>query len=359
MIKYSFPIRISLAITGRCNLDCQYCLAGGPSPNELTKEEIFDLTKQFSENKIFYLGIYGGEPLVRTDFFRILEYLSKFPIYKSLNTNATLIGRREAYYLKELGIKSVIVSLDSTKTEIFNRITAKDMLFQVKKGIRHLVKEEVPVTISATVTRYNYRNLTDIVLFAKSMNVKRVRFTKIFSIGKASLLENELFLRPNEFWSVIKSVKKLKELYGNFLTGFYVDLFNLISNVEKFPLDREVKINVPLCAAATKECAIRADGEIIPCSLLWNVPAGNIREEKIKGIWETSPVLNKFRNPLTVSLQNHDMEECQGCIYKYVCFTGHRCYPFYESGGIKNKKLFCIVPGGSDFPILLNGKIYS
>ena len=42
------------------------------------------------------------------------------------------------------------------------------------------------------------------------------------------------------------------------------------------------------------------------------------------------------------TLTEKEIAECIFCKYRHVCYTGHRCTPYFIPGGIGNKKLFCI-----------------
>jgi hypothetical protein len=51
-------------------------------------------------------------------------------------------------------------------------------------------------------------------------------------------------------------------------------------------------------------------------------------------------MLDEFRSSFT--LTGKEVGECMTCSYRYICYTGHRCSPYFIPGGIGNRKLFCI-----------------
>ncbi|MHC1625007.1 MAG: radical SAM protein [Methermicoccaceae archaeon] len=99
--------------TGACNLACTYCRASAslnPSPDELTLDEakiLIDGVSEFGASLI----ITGGEPLLRPDMPKILEYANgKLTILFS--TNGTLINSSVAKMLGKANVKRVSISLD-------------------------------------------------------------------------------------------------------------------------------------------------------------------------------------------------------------------------------------------------------
>ncbi|MEO0241950.1 MAG: radical SAM protein [candidate division WOR-3 bacterium] len=117
----SAPISLCLSITDRCNLNCRHCLAAGVE-EELDTEEMIKIIRKIGNVKVFSVGIFGGEPLVRKDIWRFIEELKKFPISLSLNTNGTLITPHTAKRLKEFGVKDIVLSLDGSEEKIVKKI---------------------------------------------------------------------------------------------------------------------------------------------------------------------------------------------------------------------------------------------
>ncbi|MEM1981621.1 MAG: SPASM domain-containing protein, partial [Candidatus Hadarchaeales archaeon] len=58
-------------------------------------------------------------------------------------------------------------------------------------------------------------------------------------------------------------------------------------------------------------CGLQPDGEVVPCVFM-PIPLGNLKERRLKEIWETSEVLWKLRD-------RDALEGCGGCEYRYVC----------------------------------------
>ena len=72
----SAPICLTWEITYACNLRCVHCLSssGRRAPDELTTAEATRLVDDWAEMHVFYINVGGGEPMVRPDFFRLMEH---------------------------------------------------------------------------------------------------------------------------------------------------------------------------------------------------------------------------------------------------------------------------------------------
>jgi len=240
--------------------------------------------------------------------------------------------------IKGFGIKAYAVSIDGTK-EAHERQRGKGTFDNAVAGIKNINKYGGHVLLSFTVTKLNIRELGKVVKLGRKIGVENVRFNHVFYGGNAACYLKDLYVSLEEERKAINKIVKLSKEYPGFITGSYLQQQDKLGGVGKFkPEKREIK--VPPCGAAVDRCTIRPDGWITPCETIWEVKAGNLRNTAFKDIWNNSKVMNDFRKTLVVDIRK--MPECVECEYQYLCFWGHRCYPyFYPGGGIKNKELYC------------------
>ena len=148
-------LRISL--TDECNFRCIYCT---PEENTLcfsrqelmTSDEIFEIAKIFTDNGTCKIRLTGGEPLVRNDFAEIIEKLSRLPVELTLTTNGVLL-HKYITTLKENGVQSVNISLDTLNKERFLSITKTNALPQVRENILLCIKEGFHVKLNVVVMK--------------------------------------------------------------------------------------------------------------------------------------------------------------------------------------------------------------
>jgi MoaA/NifB/PqqE/SkfB family radical SAM enzyme len=89
------PICLTWELTYACNLACTHCLSssGRRDPQELTTSEAKGLIDEIVAMQIFYVNIGGGEPMVRRDFFELVEHAIARRVGVKFSTNGTRIDR--------------------------------------------------------------------------------------------------------------------------------------------------------------------------------------------------------------------------------------------------------------------------
>src|SRR6476619_2077622 len=87
------PICLTWELTYACNLQCVHCLSssGRRDPRELTTAESKRVLDELRELQVFYINIGGGEPMVRRDFFDIVEHSIGNGIGVKFSTNGAFI----------------------------------------------------------------------------------------------------------------------------------------------------------------------------------------------------------------------------------------------------------------------------
>ena len=162
---------LRLAVTDRCNLRCHYCMpAKGinyvPRKDLLSYEEMLRIVTLLTQMGIVKLRITGGEPFLRKDMMQFLRSISQLDTLEQIHitTNGTLT-KDIVPELKELGIKSVNLSLDSLDKEKFFQITRRDELEKVMETLHLLLNHKIKTKINTVVM--NGVNTDEIISMAE------------------------------------------------------------------------------------------------------------------------------------------------------------------------------------------------
>lgn len=77
-----------------CNFHCEHCeaSAGTRILSELTTEEVLDLMADLSEMEVEKVLISGGEPLIRKDIFKIIQYILERGMKYGIASNGYLVN---------------------------------------------------------------------------------------------------------------------------------------------------------------------------------------------------------------------------------------------------------------------------
>jgi MoaA/NifB/PqqE/SkfB family radical SAM enzyme len=155
----SAPLYVAWQTTNECNLACLHCIEeSGPGkafPDELSKEQTFDVLRQIVEHDVPYLSFSGGEPMVHPFFFEMVEYVCSRGSQLKVETNGHYLGAENCARLKSLGVKAVQVSLDGATAQTFNRMRVRGNFDLAIDGIRNLRKAGVPIEINYSPTSFN------------------------------------------------------------------------------------------------------------------------------------------------------------------------------------------------------------
>jgi SynChlorMet cassette radical SAM/SPASM protein ScmE len=74
------------------------------------------------------------------------------------------------------------------------------------------------------------------------------------------------------------------------------------------------------CGCVMDKIAVRADGTVVPCTMLSHIELGQINRDDLKDIWQNHPGMKEIRQRRNISL--NDFEFCKGCEYINYC-TGN------------------------------------
>ena len=326
------PYQIVWDVTYACNLRCKHCYAnaGKPLPDELTTEEAKRAIDIFDRAGVTILAFSGGEPLVRPDIFELARYASDKGMYVAIATNGTLITSEIAKKMKDAGIQFVQISLDGATPETHDEFRGIPGAFErTINGIKNSVKAGFFVEIATTATRFNYKEIPDIIDLAEELKVKWFMLYNFVPTGRGKfIIENDL--SPEEREEVLKMLyyknketsiellstapqfarvalqEEYKEKTGEVLmpTHFYnARLPGKLANLAEF---------IGGCGAGRFYMSMRPNGDLQPC-VFFPLKVGNIKEDDFEDLWQNNKVLNDLRNKDLLK------EDCGKCPYRYHC----------------------------------------
>lgn len=261
---------LRVSITDRCNLRCIYCMPPEgliPAPHEsiLTYEEICELVKIGVQCGIQKVRVTGGEPLVRRNVIGFITSLGRIDGLQeiSMTTNGVLLSDF-AQDLKAAGIGRINISLDTLQADTFKKITRRDDLAAVLKGIDtvlHMGFEPVKINVVAM----KGLNDDEIATFGE-LSIDRplhIRFIEFMHIGRMIPENNAFFFPADAIQGRLETVDKLMSI--NSIQG------NGPARYFSYPKAMgTVGLISPLTNGFCQACnrlRLTADGRLRPCLL--------------------------------------------------------------------------------------------
>lgn len=143
----------------------------------LSYEEMLRLVGVLVEMGITKVRITGGEPFVRRDLMGFLERLTAIEGLQAVNiTTNGVLTLPFIPKLKEIGIASINLSIDSLDRDRFFQITRRDELPKVLKTLEALEEAGIPTKLNAVVMEgQNTEDILPLVSYTKGHRVD-VRF---------------------------------------------------------------------------------------------------------------------------------------------------------------------------------------
>ena len=309
---------VQLSLVDECNLKCIYCYATerAKSISRLKREDHFKLIADINEiSKKVSIVLTGGEPLLSPYTLDLAEYAKKLGNQVHLLTNGTLITEQNAKRISDT-FNLIKISIDGSTPAIHDYHRGKGTFSKTLRGFELLKKYDAPVQIAMTVTK---KNIRDIDAMTKNFG-SRLTFAPLFVAGRAKTNKG-LSITGKEYYEALSSVNGVKPLSY------------LCSSLAVSKQKRIMK-----CAIGDGEISISENGDVYPCQLL-HLPqfkAGNIRNQPLKTIYETSEVLKSCRK-LTVL----EIPGCKNCEIRFICGGACRARAFYEEGRLDVSSSFC------------------
>ena len=197
-----------ISVIDSCNLNCYYC---NPQDNNkncqainiLSVKKVLCIVRAATRLGITHFRLTGGEPLLHPQIDEMVSQIKKIPGVRSvsLTTNAVLLAQH-AKQLKEAGIDSINVSLDTIDASEYEHITKKPLLYKVEHGIDAAIECGIRVKINVVLTPQ-----TDVVALTRYASKKGtdIRFIEMMPVGEGHINGVE----PYE-----KVIGALLEVYG-------------------------------------------------------------------------------------------------------------------------------------------------
>jgi radical SAM protein with 4Fe4S-binding SPASM domain len=314
-MNISAPHTVYVDTTRACNLRCRHCYANASvrAKEELTFEEIKSILKECKDMGVFRVAFGGGEPSIRKDFLEILRYTDELGLDANFSTNGTLLTQHIIKQLSEIeALKEVQVSLDGASWQTNDAIRGEGVFYKATETIKNLVAANIYTRISASISKINYSEISDLIDLAVELGVQEFRVTRHLHMGRG-----EEKIVPEGYRHISKILYEKKQELK--------DKIHIGSNCFPFLVDSGItqKDENPKrwgCPAGVELCGVTAEGNIVPCiffNTATELVAGNIRKSKLSEVWRNSEVLWKLRN---LNIKG----KCEGCGYRSLCRGGCR-----------------------------------
>jgi mycofactocin radical SAM maturase len=311
------PICLTWELTYACNLQCVHCLSssGQRDERELDTDEAKRVLDELRRLQVFYINIGGGEPMVRRDFFELLEYSVDNGIGVKFSTNGAFITPDKAQRLAAMDYLDIQISLDGIDAATNDVVRGPGSYDLARRAMDNLAAAGFgPFKISVVATRHNVPQLDRFKALADSYGAQ-LRLTRLRPSGRGA-----------DTWHQLHPTNaQQREIYHwllahgeDVLTGD--SFFHLNALGESLP-------GLNMCGAGRVVCLIDPVGDVYACPFVIHdqFRAGNVRDPGgFTAVWKHSELFASLREPQSAgacaSCGSYDA--CQGGCMAAKFFTG-------------------------------------
>lgn len=290
---YGKPSFASFELSAQCNLSCPQCDVGNKLTNRknnfLEYNQYCKVMDEIGTTLLDAIFYFQGEPLLNKNFTNYISYAKQYNIYTITSTNAQILNKNIAYEIVRSGLDRIIISIDGTTQEIYEKYRKGGSIEKCIKAINYLkeikkeLKSKTPcIEAQFIVFSFNEHQIDEFKKLAPKWGADKI------SIKSAQIHS------PNENFEIIPTIDKYSR-------------YKKIDNEWKIKKDFNKS-----CFRAWYGMVVSADGNILPCCFdkQEKYIYGNIKDNEVENIWKNNKA-NNFRN--TILNNRSSIDICTNC----------------------------------------------
>lgn len=248
IVGKKYLLSVNFAVTHRCNFRCKYCNFWKSKVRDMPTEKVLSIISQLSELGTHRIQFTGGEPLLRKDIKKILEFTHGKGITTVLNTNGWLLENK----LREVRHASQIqISLDGNE-KVHDSQRRKFSYRRIIRAARLLGYNNTPFGFNMLL---NNKTLSQVdFMLETAKEYKAYLYLQPVQWNPYSADISRMIPKPEELRAAVKKVLEAKK--NNVYVG---NSYQFLNALMKYPYS-SMK-----CKGGELFARIDADGRLVPC----------------------------------------------------------------------------------------------
>jgi len=328
MMVMKTPKSVDLSITNNCNLRCSYCYhftSESESGSDLSTDEWLCFFEELNRCAVMDVTIAGGEPFLRGDLKELIEGVVRNRMRFSILSNGTLITDEMAAFIAATGrCNSVQISIDGSFPGSHDAFRGEGNFAKAVAGLKHLQNHHIPVTVRVTIHRHNVNDLEAIARFLfDELKLPGFSTNAASYAGLCRSFADEVQLTVDERSLAMETLLRLNKQYEGRIVaqaGPLAEAHHWLE-MEAARLEKREPMTdcgyLRSCGGVFSKMAVRADGEMVPCSQMSHIELGRINRDDLGEVWRNHPELIRLRDRRDISLGEFD--SCKECEYLPYC----------------------------------------
>lgn len=334
-LYHDAPRIVIWEMTRACALACRHCRAEAiphRNPGELTTSEAFALVDQVEQcgDPIFVLT--GGDPLMRDDIYKVVEYATNKGLRVAVSPSATGRLRPQALQaLSRAGCKRISLSIDAASEEEHDRFRGVKGSWKRTIDGAHAAREAgLEVQINTTISHFNHETVWDLVPVLEELDIALWSLFFIVPTGRAKVEDVLSAQETEEAFRRLYAVSKTASFHVKTTEAPHYRRFVAQKEAQMPPRERPVGAQgmpwmaFPAIRDGKGFVFVSHTGEICPSGFLPYV-VGNVRHDNLLQTYQDDPIMQRLRAPETFG------GKCGVCEFNNLC-GGSRARAYTMTG---------------------------
>ena len=276
LTKKPFPLHVQIQVTKKCNLKCPYCYRDAENikqASDFSFEQFTTLIDEIKSQGTKWVRFLGGEPLMRKDIGKMIDYASSQGMVTELNTNG--------YFIDDLifdlyNLDSIVISIDGTP-QTHNKTRGEGSYQKAIHAVEVCKQHGLTVRLHGCLTKYH--TLEDIDHLGELARNYRISFN--FSSPSPNFFDTDYKMEGHPSRELIlKLHQRMMELKTK---GYPItNSFSSLPFIKNWPLPQKdvitqtdiEQMKIPSnqyveCHAGKIFCTLDVDGRVCLCASIW------------------------------------------------------------------------------------------
>jgi heme b synthase len=340
------PKWIAWEITRRCNLRCVHCRSSSSLEVEAHPDfpiaEAYRILDDIADYAKPVIVLSGGEPLMRKDVFQIAKYGTDKGLRMCIATNGTLVDDEICEKIKDSGIRIASLSLDGSEEAVHDNFRGQKGAFTgIINAARLFKKHGIEFIINSSFTKRNQEDIPKVYKLAKEIGATAWYLFMIVPTGRGEEIMNEL-ISKEDYEKILEWHYQMEKNEKDLLVRptCAPHYYRIVLQKSKEEGSQFQRRTLKFSTGGSKGCIagqlialIDVDENVLPCSY-FPKPAGNLKEQSFRDIWEKSELFRELRDFKKYK------GKCGSCEYITVC-GGCRARAYAVRGDYLEEEPFC------------------
>jgi radical SAM protein with 4Fe4S-binding SPASM domain len=308
-------LNLSIHLSERCNLDCDYCYEKRFSGKDMPVEKARHLIDESISHGIKRISFLGGEALLHPGLWELMDHCAKNRMQIRLFTNGTLLDDEKIRKLRKYQDIFLVFKYDTES--MFRKKGGGSHLDLIRKNIRLATGSGIRSYASIVVHKKNVKHLPRLLSEVEELGAYPITLRHIpvtdpsYDIDKADWrsAQDDYFTWMGRHYGVSMAEAKI----------YTMDLG---------------KIKGYLCPSFNCSLSVNIDGTVVPCAIAPpEFSIGNINEVPFSKIVE--------RHNKKKARWFKPEGQCKGCKRNKICHGGCKLHSFLYHKGKNRTDPFC------------------